>query len=68
VPVGSPDSLAELEAMPEVDEVVCLSVPSGFMAVGMHYVDFSQTTDAEVQAILEMARAKAEEGDLDTED
>jgi predicted phosphoribosyltransferase len=38
------------------------------MAVGMHYVDFTQTTDAEVQAILEMARAQAEDGDLDADD
>jgi putative phosphoribosyl transferase len=56
-PVAAPDSLAALEAMPEVDEVVCLSAPSGFMAVGMHYLDFTQTTDAEVQALLEAARA-----------
>lgn len=56
-PVGAPDSLADLEAMPEVDEVVCLSAPRGFMAVGMHYLDFSQTTDAEVQAILESAHS-----------
>lgn len=56
-PVGAPDSLAELEAMPEVDEVICLSAPRGFMAVGMHYADFTQTTDAEVQELLEAARA-----------
>jgi putative phosphoribosyl transferase len=68
MPVGSPDSIAELEAMPEVDEVVCLSAPRGFMAVGMHYLDFTQTTDAEVQAILEMALAKAEDDDVDAED
>ncbi|MFD4420789.1 phosphoribosyltransferase [Agromyces sp. NPDC058484] len=57
MPVGAPDSLAELAAMPEVDEVVCLSAPGGFMAVGMHYLDFAQTTDAEVQRILEAARS-----------
>ncbi len=56
MPVGAPDSLAELAAMPEVDEVVCLSAPPGFMAVGMHYLDFRQTADAEVQAILEASR------------
>jgi putative phosphoribosyl transferase len=56
-PVAAPDSLAALEAMREVDEVVCLSAPAGFMAVGMHYLDFTQTTDAEVQALLEAARA-----------
>lgn len=52
MPVGAPDSVAELAAMPEVDEVVCLSTPNGFMSVGMHYLDFRQTTDAAVQAIL----------------
>lgn len=56
-PVGAPDSIAEIAAMPEVDEVVCLSTPRGFMAVGMHYLDFSQTTDAEVQAILAEAHS-----------
>lgn len=56
-PVGAPDSIAEIAAMPEVDEVVCLSTPRGFMAVGMHYIDFSQTTDAEVQAILAEAHS-----------
>jgi putative phosphoribosyl transferase len=60
-PVGAPDSLDELAAMPEVDEVVYLSAPSGFMAVGMHYLDFTQTSDAEVQDILE-ARAGATDG------
>jgi putative phosphoribosyl transferase len=56
-PVGAPDSIAALAAMPEVDDVVCLSTPRGFMAVGMHYIDFSQTTDAEVQQILAEAHA-----------
>ena len=57
MPVGAPDSIAELAAMPEVDEVVCLSTPPGFMAVGMHYLDFRQTSDAEVQQILEASRS-----------
>lgn len=57
MPVGAPDSVADLAAMPEVDEVVCLSTPPGFMAVGMHYLDFRQTSDAEVQEILEASRA-----------
>jgi putative phosphoribosyl transferase len=56
-PVAPPDSLASIAAMPEVDDVVCLSTPQGFMAVGMHYLDFGQTTDAEVQALLEVSRA-----------
>jgi putative phosphoribosyl transferase len=60
-PVGAPDSLDELAAMPEVDEVVYLSAPSGFMRFGLHYLDFTQTSDAEVQDILE-ARAGATDG------
>lgn len=60
-PVGAPDSLDDLAAMPEVDEVVYLSAPTGFMAVGMHYLDFTQTSDAEVQDILR-ARAAATNG------
>ena len=57
MPVGAPDSIAELAAMPQVDDVVCLSTPSDFVAVGMHYLDFAQTTDAEVQEILAEARS-----------
>ena len=56
-PVAAPDSLAVLAAMPEVDQIVCLSAPTGFMAVGMHYLDFAQTSDAEVQEILEAVNA-----------
>ena len=63
MPVGAPDSVADLAAMREVDEVVCLWAPPGFMAVGMHYLDFRQTTDAEVQAILEDARRDRHAGD-----
>lgn len=55
VPVGAADSIAELDAMPQVDEVVCLSTPTDFMAVGLHYIDFRQTTDSEVQQLLAAA-------------
>ncbi|MFE6735211.1 phosphoribosyltransferase [Microbacterium sp. NPDC057650] len=51
-PVAAPDSLPGIPA----DEVVCLSAPTGFMAVGMHYVDFRQTSDSEVIALLRAAR------------
>jgi putative phosphoribosyl transferase len=63
IPVGAPDSVVELAAMPQVDDVVCLSTPSGFMAVGMHYLDFAQTTDAEVQEILAEARSGSDAAD-----
>ncbi|MFC4137594.1 MULTISPECIES: phosphoribosyltransferase [unclassified Microbacterium] len=52
VPVAAPDSLQSIPS----DEVVCLSAPAGFMAVGMHYFDFPQTSDAEVVALLRAAR------------
>lgn len=51
-PVAPPDVVADF---PEADEVVCLLTPSAFMAVGMHYLDFGQTSDAEVVAILAAA-------------
>ena len=35
----------------------CLLAPAGFMAVGMHYVDFRQTEDAEVVRLLAAASA-----------
>ena len=49
VPVADPDALGDLV---DADEVVCLQAPAGFMAVGMHYVDFSQTRDDEVVRLL----------------
>jgi putative phosphoribosyl transferase len=36
----------------EADEVVCLEMPAFFMAVGLHYADFSQTEDQDVERIL----------------
>ena len=54
VPVAPPDTVESLR--PEVDEMVCLHAPAGFMAVGQWYYDFGQTSDAEVIALLERAR------------
>lgn len=51
VPVGAPDSLARLEQV--ADEVVCLSRPPYLVSVGQWYDDFSQTSDAEVRALLD---------------
>jgi putative phosphoribosyl transferase len=50
VPVGSPTACAGLA--PEVDEVVCLSSPASFRAVGQAYADFTPTSDDEVRAAL----------------
>jgi predicted phosphoribosyltransferase len=41
----------------EVDEIVCAQTPEPFLAVGLWYADFSQTTDEEVRAELERAAA-----------
>lgn len=48
-PVAAADTLA---AVTEADEVVCVSTPYPFLAVGHHYRDFSATTDEEVVALL----------------
>ncbi|MBC8016341.1 MAG: phosphoribosyltransferase [Sporomusaceae bacterium] len=50
VPVAPSDVVAELAR--EVDDVICLLQPEPFWAVGMHYEEFSQTTDEEVAEIL----------------
>ena len=54
LPVAPSDALARLER--HADEVVCLSTPSPFYAVGAHYADFSQVDDAEVIEILRRNR------------
>jgi len=54
VPLAPGDTVAELRG--KADEVVCLATPDPFYAVGLHYLDFTQTSDAEVVALLEEAR------------
>ncbi|WP_328929433.1 phosphoribosyltransferase family protein [Streptomyces sp. NBC_00190] len=53
VPVAPPDAVAWLRTV--ADEVVCLSTPRGFSAVGEWYQDFSQTPDEEVVSLLARA-------------
>lgn len=50
LPVGPPDTIQELAEM--VDRMICLHTPAFFWAVGGFYADFSQTSDAEVIALL----------------
>lgn len=58
IPVGARESVARLQA--EVDEIVCLSIPENFQAVGLWYEDFNQTSDDEVIHLLdEAARLQA---------
>ena len=55
VPVGSPDTCAELGR--EVDEIICAETPDPFYGVGWWYEHFDQTTDAEVHDLLARANA-----------
>lgn len=56
VPVAPADTIAALRS--EVDDIVCLSQPYPFRAIGEHYTDFHQVSDDEVLAAL--ARSTAE--------
>ena len=50
VPVGARETCDELGAL--ADEVICARKPEPFTAVGQWYLDFQQTTDEEVKALL----------------
>lgn len=52
IPVSSQSALQKLKDAPFVDEVVCLSAPSDFRAVGQFYKYFDQVDDAEVKTLL----------------
>jgi putative phosphoribosyl transferase len=51
VPVGAPTTCAEFGDI--ADETICARTPEPFSAVGQWYRDFSQTSDAEVQTLLQ---------------
>lgn len=59
VPVAPPDAVASLRQ--DADEVVSLSTPTDFSAVGEWYEDFSQTSDTEVVDLL--SRSTGETGE-----
>lgn len=50
VPVGARETCESLGDI--ADEVVCALIPEPFSAVGLWYVDFSQTSDDEVRQLL----------------
>ena len=54
-PVGPPG--VQTSMLPDADEVVCLTTPSDFFAVGQCYRHFPQTTDDEVIELLDRARS-----------
>ena len=53
VPVGAHDSIEALRG--EVDDVVCLSMPEDFGAIGYFYQDFRQLSDQDVIDILKQS-------------
>ena len=53
VPVAPRETIDELST--SADDIVCLSTPEQFRAVGLHYHDFAQTTDSEVVRLLQQA-------------
>jgi predicted phosphoribosyltransferase len=60
VPVGAPDSAAEMRS--EADDVICLHQPRDFHAVGLWYADFDQVGDEEVVRTLHEHGAAAGRG------
>jgi pimeloyl-ACP methyl ester carboxylesterase len=60
VPVAPPDWTVRLGQ--EADELVCLSTPGDFFAIGQYYADFSQTTDEEVIDCLQRAADRVSAG------
>jgi putative phosphoribosyl transferase len=54
VPIAAPDVCEDLGR--EADEIVCAATPEPFFGVGAWYENFSQTTDEEVNDLLERAR------------
>ena len=57
VPVAASQTCDEFRS--EVDEIICLRTPEPFQAVGLWYLDFSQTTDEEVHDLLDRASSVA---------
>jgi predicted phosphoribosyltransferase len=53
VPVAPPEVCESFRD--EIDEFICALMPDSFHAVGRWYEDFRQTSDAQVQALLEKA-------------
>ena len=53
VPIGSRDTCDQFRH--EVDELICGEMPEPFYAVGTWYSNFLQTTDSEVQELLDRA-------------
>jgi predicted phosphoribosyltransferase/alpha/beta superfamily hydrolase len=58
LPGGASDTLAEIAALPGVDEMVALATPEPFWAVGQLYDEFAPVSSDEVCRLLREARAR----------
>ncbi|MCM2278952.1 MAG: dienelactone hydrolase family protein [Oligoflexia bacterium] len=65
VPVASKQSAESLVEDNSVDDLVCLSMPEEFYAVGQWYEDFTQVTDEQVLRLLEHARNRGVETEVE---
>ena len=52
IPVSSQSALQKLKNNPFIDEVICLSTPINFRAVGQFYKNFDQVDDTQVKNFL----------------
>lgn len=57
VPVAPPETVEALRG--DADEIVCLTMPAEFGAIGFFYLDFGQVEDSEVIRLLSLARSPA---------
>ena len=57
VPTAARETCDDLR--PDVDELICATTPEPFLAVGLWYSDFSQTTDEEVHTLLSATRSSS---------
>lgn len=57
IPVAPAQAVHMLEALPEIDRVICLATPSNFRAVGQFYLHFYQVSDEEAIRILDQLKS-----------
>jgi erythromycin esterase-like protein/predicted phosphoribosyltransferase len=65
VPVGARETCERLRRL--ADQVVCVSMPEPFNAVGLWYEEFSQTSDEEVKRLLGTTARSARGGSTATD-
>jgi putative phosphoribosyl transferase len=58
LPVASDEAVARLAQV--VEELICLRMPTNFMAVGQFYLQFAQVTDEQVLDILRKEKIKGQ--------